>query len=393
MINRVVLIILDSLGVGPLSDAAAFNDAGAATLQHIYEHRGRLNLPNLCSLGLGEIVSIGCEPKTISGCYGKMAEQSPNKDTTSGHWEIAGVVAKEGFPTYPDGFPEEIIRAFEKKTGRKTIGNYASSGTVILEELGQLHLDTGRPIVYTSADSVFQIAVHVAVIPLETLYQYCRIARKILTGKHAVGRVIARPFRGKPGHFERINSQRKDFSIEPPAETLLDKLQKRNFLTVGIGKIGDIFGHRGIAEEIHTKNNMDGIEQTRRAMERHQNRRGLIFTNLVDFDMIYGHRRDIEGYASGLEQFDRKLPEIIKTMSENDILMITADHGCDPTHKHHTDHTREYVPLLVFGETAKKGIDLGIRQTFADCGQTIADFLGAGKLIIGKSFKDEIVFG
>jgi phosphopentomutase len=215
----------------------------------------------------------------------------------------------------------------------------------------------------------------------------------ILRGKHAVGRVIARPFKGRPGHFERNNSQRKDFPIESPAETLLDILQKANFLTVGIGKIGDIFGHRGITEEIHTKNNMDGILQTRKAMERHKNRKGLIFINLIDFDMIYGHRRDIEGYASSLEQFDRELLEIINTMAETDILMITADHGCDPTYKQHTDHTREYVPLLVYGKTAQKGIDLGIRQTFADCGQTVADLLGADKLLIGKSFKDEIVCG
>ena len=392
MIDRVILIVLDSLGVGPLPDAPAFNDADAFTLQHIYDQRGALNISNLCSLGLGHLASIGCVPETILGCYGKMAELSPNKDTISGHWEIAGVVAKEGFPTYPHGFPKEIIQAFEKEIGRKSIGNYPRSGTVILEELGQLHLETGRPIVYTSADSVFQIAAHEAVIPLETLYGYCRIARKILTGRHSVGRVIARPFKGRPGNFERKNSERKDFSIESSEETLLDKLKAAGFFTVGIGKIGDIFGHRGFSAEIHTRNNMDGIKQTIAAMERHKNKNGLIFTNLVDFDMIYGHRRDLEGYASALEQFDGKLPDIINRMSEKDILIITADHGCDPTYEHHTDHTREYVPLLVYGRAAKKGIRLGIRQTFADCGQTIADLLGVGKLTIGKSFKGDILF-
>ena len=393
MINRVVLIVLDSLGLGPLPDAAAFNDAGAATLPHIFEHRGMLNIPNLCSLGLGEMVSIGCEPTTVLGCYGKMAEQSLNKDTISGHWEIAGVIAKEGFPTYPDGFPTEIIKTFETKIGHKTIGNYPRSGTLILEELGQTHLDTGQPIVYTSADSVFQIAAHEAIMPSETLYRYCRIARKVLRGPHSVGRVIARPFKGRPGNFERKNSERKDFPIESPVETLLDILHRSNFFTVGIGKIGDIFGHRGLTEEVHTHNNMDGVEQIRKAMERYKGRKGLIFVNLVDFDMLYGHRRDVEGYASALEQFDGKLPQIIKSMSKQDILIITADHGCDPTYRQHTDHTREYVPLLVYGETVKKGIDLGIRDTFADCGQTIADFLGADKLLIGKSFKDDIVYG
>jgi phosphopentomutase len=393
MINRVVLIVLDSIGVGPLPDAAAFNDAGAATLPHIYAHRGVLDIPNLCSLGLGEIADIGCEPTTVLGCYGKMAEQSLNKDTISGHWEIAGVIAKEGFPTYPEGFPPEIIQTFETKIGRKTIGNYPRSGTLILEELGQIHLDTGHPIVYTSADSVFQIAAHEAIIPSETLYRYCRIARKILTGSHSVGRVIARPFKGRPGNFERKNSERKDFPIESPVETLLDILHRRNFFTVGIGKIGDIFGHRGLTEEIHTNNNRDGIEQIHKAMERYKSRKGLIFVNLVDFDMLYGHRRDVEGYASALEQFDGKLPQIIKCMSKQDILIITADHGCDPTYEHHTDHTREYVPLLVYGDTVKKGVDLGIRHTFADCGQTIADLLGADKLLIGKSFKDDIVCG
>ena len=393
MNTRIVLIILDSLGVGSLPDAAAFNDSGAATLPHIYTHHGGLKIPNLCSLGLGEIVPLGCGPEPVSGAYGKMAEQSLNKDTTSGHWEIAGIISSKAFPTYPDGFPLDLIQAFEKKIGRKTLGNYPRSGTAILEELGRLHLDTGDPIVYTSADSVFQIAAHETITSLETLYQYCRIARKLLTGPHSVARVIARPFKGSPGNFERKNSDRKDYSIEPPAETLLDILYKEGLLTVGIGKIGDIFGNRGLTEKIHTNNNLHGIELTCDAMQRHRDEKGLIFTNLVDFDMLYGHRRDTEGYALALEQFDKKLPQIIKNMSPKDILMLTADHGCDPTCTHHTDHTREYVPLLVYGEAIKQGVDLGIRNTFADCGQTITDLLGADKLLNGKSFKDDIVSG
>jgi len=390
---RIVLIILDSLGVGSLPDAAVFNDLGAATLLHIHAHHGGLKIPNLCSLGLGEIVPLGCDPEPVSGAYGKMAEQSLNKDTTSGHWEIAGIVSRKAFPTYPDGFPLDLIQIFEKKIGRKILGNYPRSGTPILEESGQSHLDTGDPIVYTSADSVFQIAAHEAIISSETLYQYCRIARNLLTGPHSVARVIARPFKGRPGHFERKNSERKDYSIEPPAETLLDILHKAGLLTVGIGKIGDIFGHRGFTEEIHSQNNLHGIELTCQAMQRHRDEKGLIFANLVDFDMVYGHRRDADGYALALEQFDEKLPQIIKSMSSKDILMITADHGCDPTYEHHTDHTREYVPLLVYGETVKQGVDLGIRDTFADCGQTIADLLGTGDLLNGKSFKNDILSG
>ena len=393
MIKRVILVILDSLGVGALPDAAAFNDMGAATLPHICEERGGLNIPSLCSIGLGEIVSVGCGSEDVSGSYGRMAAQSCNKDTTSGHWEIAGLVLKEAFPTYPDGFPADVIQCFEQKIGKKTLGNYARSGTVILEELGQIHLDTGRPIVYTSADSVFQIATHEAITSTETLYDYCRCARKILKEPHALGRVIARPFRGEPGNFERINSMRKDFSIEPPAETLLDRLKGQDFFTVGIGKIGDIFGHKGLTEEIHSNNNMDGIELTLEALRRYRGKKGLIFVNLVDFDVLYGHRRNVEGYAAALERFDRELPGIMAAMSTDDVLIITADHGCDPTYEKHTDHTREYVPLLVYGEKIKQGVDLGTRQTFSDCGQTIADLLGAGNLLNGMSFKSDVING
>ena len=389
-IERVVLIVLDSVGVGHLPDADRFNDHGAHTLQHIYEHMDSLELPHLCSLGLGEIAAIGCPAAETVGCYGKMNEQSLSKDTTTGHWEISGIVVDTAFPTYPRGFPAEIIEKFEKQIGRRSLGNYARSGTAILEELGKEHLRTGCPIVYTSADSVFQLAAHEDIIAHDLLYQYCGIARSILTGQHAVGRVIARPFKGHPGHFERNNAARKDFSVEPPTETLLDRLNARGLFTVGIGKIGDLFGHRGLSAEIHTRSNDDGVDRTLASMREYRDQSGLIFVNLVDFDMVYGHRRNICGYAQALEAFDRRLPEIFAAMSGQDLLILTADHGCDPTYAAHTDHTREYVPLLIYGEKIKKHVDLGIRSTFADCGQSIADILGAGKLNHGNSFKREI---
>ena len=392
MINRIILIVLDSVGVGYLPDAARFNDDRTDTLRHIYQQAGGLDIPNLCAFGLGKIAAVGCKTQEITGCYGKMAEQSPAKDTTTGHWEIAGLVLDSAFPSYPHGFPADIIKAFEKKIGRKTLGNYPVSGTKIIAELGEEHLKTGRPIIYTSADSVFQIAAHENIIPLEDLYQYCRIARSILNGRHAVGRVIARPFRGTPGKFERHNAARRDFSVTPPAETLLDLVKKKGWITVGVGKIGDLFGHRGLSAEIHTRNNEDGVDRTLETIETYRKQKGLIFVNLVDFDMLYGHRRNASGYAEALEAFDSRIPQLLQTMSTDDLLMITADHGCDPTHELHTDHTREYVPLLVYGKTIKKDIDLGVRTTFADCGQTIADFLGAGELAFGKSFKKELLY-
>ncbi len=393
MVNRVVLIVLDSAGVGYLPDAYEFNDDGVNTLLHIYQERGELKIPNLCSLGVGRIVDVGCTQEGIAGCYGKMGERSPNKDTTTGHWEIAGVPLDLPFPTYPDGFPQGIIQEFEAKIGTKTLGNYPSSGTEILEELGADHVKTGYPIVYTSADSVFQIATHEDVVSLERLYAYCRIARGILTGEHAVVRVIARPFVGSTGKFERDNAARKDFSLAPPRETLLDVLKKEGFFVIGVGKIGDIFAHRGLTEEIHTDDNDDGIDKTIKSMRKHRNGKGLVFVNLVDFDSVYGHRRDVEGYARALEDFDRRVPQIMDALSKGDILIITADHGCDPTHQVHTDHTREYVPLLVYGEMAKKNVDLGIRESFADCGQTVADMLGAVRLEYGRSFKEDIING
>jgi phosphopentomutase len=380
MIKRVILIVMDSVGVGHLPDAGRFNDDRADTLLHIYQQTGGLGIPNLCALGIGQIAAVGCKTQEIIGCYGKMAEQSPGKDTTTGHWEIAGLVLDSAFPTYPNGFPEEIIAA-------------AGSGTKIIEVLGEAHLKTGSPIVYTSADSVFQIAAHEDIVPLENLYEYCRIARSILSGAHAVGRVIARPFMGTPGQFERHNAARKDFSVAPPAETLLDLLGKSGIATVGIGKIGDLFGHRGLSAEIHTDGNQDGIDRTLEAMKKYGRQKGLIFVNLVDFDMVYGHRRNVAGYARALQAFDRRIPQILSAISPDDLLIITADHGCDPSHQAHTDHTREYVPLLVYGTEIKKDVNLGIRSTFADCGQTIADILGAGKLTFGTSFKKDIMYG
>ncbi len=392
MVNRVVLIVMDSVGVGYMPDAYRFNDDEVNTLLHIYQERGRLEIPNLCSLGIGRIVNVDCRRDEIIGCYGKMGERSPGKDTTTGHWEIAGVELDFSFPTYPDGFPQGVIEEFEKRIGIRTLGNYPSSGTEILKELGADHLETGYPIVYTSADSVFQIAAHEEIVSLKKLHEYCRIARNMLTGKHAVARVIARPFTGSPGKFERDNAARKDFSLAPPDETLLDILKKEGFFVVGIGKIGDIFGHRGLTEEVHTDDNRNGIDQTIASIKQYRNKRGLIFVNFVDFDTVYGHRRNVEGYARALEDFDRRIPQLMNALSKDDILIITADHGCDPTYRAHTDHTREYVPLLLYGELAKKNANLGTRDTFADCGQTIADMLGAGRLKFGKSFKGEVVF-
>ena len=390
MIKRVILIVMDSVGVGHLPDARRFNDDRSHTLLHIYQQTARLHIPNLCALGLGKIAAIGCKPQKIIGCYGKMAEKSSGKDTTTGHWEIAGLVLNFAFPTYPHGFPPEIVETFEKKIDQKILGNYPRSGTKIIEELAEEHLKSGRPIVYTSADSVFQIAAHEDIIPLDRLYDYCRIARGILTGRHAVGRVIARPFVGTPGKFERDNAARKDFSVTPPAETLLDILRANGFFTIGIGKIGDLFGHRGLSAEIHTSGNPDGVDRSLEAMKTYRKQKGLIFVNLVDFDMLYGHRRDALGYAGALEAFDRRIPEILSVMATDDLLILTADHGCDPSYQAHTDHTREYVPLLVYGTEIKKGINLGTRSSFADCGQTIADIFGAGRLAFGKSFKMDL---
>jgi phosphopentomutase len=396
MIQRIILIVLDSLGIGALPDAAAYGDQGADTLGHIQARCAGLDLPHLCELGLAQISALRCArppaAETISkhGVYGRMAERSAGKDTTTGHWELAGIVSERPFPTYPQGFPPDLIGAFEKAIGRKTLGNYPRSGTVIITELGPQHLATGRPIVYTSADSVFQVAAHVDVIPAETLYDYCRTARELLTGEHGVGRVIARPFSGAAGRFERCNDLRLDFSLPPPPNSLLDRLDDAGRFCAGVGKIGDIFAGRGLSADTHTLDNMDGVDAVLATMHTTGEQRGLIFANLVDFDMVYGHRRDPDGYADALMAFDQRLPEIRAAMQPDDLLMLTADHGCDPTFDAHTDHTREYVPLLLHGALLKAHADLGDRETLADCGQTIADLLDLAPLVWGQSFAKEI---
>ncbi len=388
-INRVILIVLDSVGVGYLPDADRFGDKGSNTLGHIAQAVEGLSLPNLQRLGIGNIIDIkGVSPVGKPwGAYGKMGEMNHEKATTSGHWEIAGLILRKRFPTYPKGFPDEVIKAFSKAIGRGILGNKKASGTVIIEEYAKEHLQTGKPIVYTSADSVFQIAAHEEVIPVERLYEFCKIAKKILIGKYCVERVIARPFTGEPGHLKRTH-RRKDFSVLPPEDTLLDRFKEKGYSVIGIGKIGDIFAGRGLTEEIHTKGNMDGVDKTILAMK--EKNKGLIFTNLVDFDTLYGHRNNPKGYAFALESFDARLPQIVANLREDDLLILTADHGCDPTFPG-TDHTREYVPLLVYGQRTEGGINLGTRETFADIAQTIAELFELEPFKIGKSFKKEIL--
>ena len=391
--KRAIIIVLDSVGIGALPDAADFGDAGSNTLVNIKKVRPETNLSNLCALGLGNIQGEGIEllgkvdaPK---GAFGKMGEESIGKDTTTGHWEIAGIITRNPFPTYTEnGFPKEVIDAFEAAIGTKCIGNYAASGTVIIQELGPEHVKTGYPIVYTSADSVFQIAAHEEVIPVEKLYEICEKARKILTGEHGVARVIARPFIGNAEEGFTRTKNRKDFSLEPTGVTILDLAKEKGMEVVAIGKIEDIFEHRGMTKADHTTNNADGIEKTLQFMK--EEFEGILFTNLVDTDMIYGHRNDVEGYASALEYFDRKLPEIISLMKEDDLLFITADHGCDPTTES-TDHSREYVPVLAYGKKVKEGVDLGVRKTFADLGQTISDYLELDAQFEAESFLQDIL--
>jgi phosphopentomutase len=381
-IDRVIIIVLDSVGVGELPDAGKFGDEGSNTLGNIAAAVD-LHLPNMARLGLGNIIPLkGIAPAGApAAAYGKMASRTAGKDTTSGHWELAGLILERPFPLYPHGFPPEIIEPFEKAIGRKVLGNKPASGTVIIEELGVEHMRTGYPIVYTSADSVFQIAAHEDVIPVQELYRYCKIARQLLTGEHAVGRVIARPFVGEPGHFIRTD-RRQDFSLEPPRPTLLDAVISAGLQVMAVGKIKDIFAGRGISRWIHTHDNMDGVDQTCNFMR--EGGRGLIFTNLVDFDMRYGHRNDVAGYAAALEAFDRRLPELLEALNENDVLVLTADHGCDPTTPS-TDHSREYVPLLVCGRQIRP-VNIGVRPTFADLGATVADLLDVPYNLAGESF-------
>ena len=392
---KIILVVLDSAGIGALPDAEKYNDAGADTLGHIAKSVKDFNLPNLAKLGLYNLLpTANCQsPTALTGCYGKMNEASSGKDTPIGHWEMTGLITEKPLPTYPDGFPKELIAEYEKKIGAKTLGNYASSGTEIIKALGDEHYKTGYPIVYTSADSVFQIAAHEddKIFGLKRLYQICDIARKMLIAPHNIGRVIARPFIGTPGNFKRT-SNRHDYAIDPAAETLLDKIVKSGGEVIGIGKIKDIFNGHGISKFATTKSNMDGMQKTLEAVNSKLSTLNsqLVFTNLVDFDMLWGHRRDVQAYYNGLKEFDNFLPRFFDAMTDDDILFITADHGCDPTYTAHTDHTREYVPLFVFGKKLKKGVNLGIRKTFADVGQTIADIMGIEKLDSGTSFKKEI---
>lgn len=369
--ERIILLILDACGIGELQDAAAYGDSGANTIVNTARQVGGLNLPYLSRLGLGNIAAIEGVADTTEpqAYYGKMGELSAGKDSTVGHWELAGLIMDKPFPVFPHGFPSDLMDKFEKLSGYGTIGNKPASGTAIIAELGQEHLDTGKLIVYTSADSVFQIAAHTDRVPLEKLYKTCEIARAMLTGDWGVSRVIARPFEGTPGNFVRT-ADRRDYSIIPPQETILDKLKNNNLNVTAIGKIEDLFAHRGLSESYHTRTNEAGIDQTIASLR--DNKPGLIFINLVDFDMLWGHRNDYRGFAQGLEYFDLRLPGILELISSEDLLIITADHGCDPTLENSTDHTREYVPLLVYSPALRQMDSLGVRRSFADVAQTIA---------------------
>ncbi len=390
MIDRVILIVMDSVGVGELPDADLYGDGGSNTLGNIAGKIKGFSLENLEELGLGNIATgIGLKSsEQPRGCYGKAAEISPGKDTTTGHWEIAGVTLDIAFPTFSEGFPQDLVEAFEKAIGTRTIGNEVASGTDIIARLGDKHVETGFPIIYTSADSVFQIAAHEEVIPLPKLYEICEKARQLLKGEYAVGRVIARPFHGTSGSYKRT-SNRRDFSLKPTKQTMLDVIKAKGLNVMAVGKIEDIFAGVGITEAVHTKNNMEGVDMTLEYMA--ADKKGLIFTNLVDFDMLFGHRNDIEGYAGALKEFDGRLPEVIAAMRDTDVLIITADHGCDPTTAS-TDHSREHIPVLVYGKHIKKGVNLGTRKGFCDIGATVLDLLELPIEIEGKSFKKEIYF-
>lgn len=387
MFRRVIWIVLDSVGIGAMPDAADYGDQASDTLGNIARLRG-LKLPNLARLGLGNIKPVTGIPPAArpEGSFGRCALASPGKDTTTGHWEMVGIHLTHPFPLYPQGFPAEILTEFERRIGRHSIGNKAASGTEIIEELGEEHIASGSPIVYTSADSVFQVAAHEQVIPLPELYRICQTAREILRGPHEVGRVIARPFVGTPGNFTRTPN-RHDYAVPPPVGMLLDQLENRNVTVHAIGKISDVFLGRGIRRSDNTKNNSDGMTKTLHALE--EMTEGLIFVNLVDFDQQYGHRNDVEGYGAALEQFDAWVPELGRLLGPEDLAIFTADHGCDPTTAS-TDHSREYVPLVVHGPKVRAGVNLGLRTTLSDIGQTVAANFGA-HLVKGVSFLPEIV--
>ena len=387
--KRAILVILDSLGVGELPDAKEYGDVGSHTLDNIYKMCGKLNINNLEDLGIGNIEGVSGPNKSNApkGSYGRAMELSKGKDTVTGHWEIGGVVLDKPLNTYPEGFSEDIINEFLQKTNQKGIlGNVVASGTEIIKELGAEHVKAGYPIIYTSADSVFQIAAHEEIISIEELYKMCEIAREMLVGDKAVGRVIARPFIGEEGNFTRT-SNRRDYALNPFSKTILEYLKENGLEVAAVGKIEDIYNRQGVTKAVHTKNNMDGVDKTLEYMKEVEE--GLIFTNLVDFDMLYGHRNDAKGYGKALEDFDGRLQEIYNNMSDDDMLIIAADHGCDPT-TDSTDHSREYIPILVYGKKLKNGVDLGTRKGFTDIGKTILDFFNIDNEIVGESFLDKI---
>lgn len=393
--KRFIVIVLDSAGIGELPDSSSYGDEGSNTIGHISQLVKDFSLPNLERLGLAHIdgfketyrTTTDLKNISFTGSYGRMAEKSAGKDTTTGHWEIAGIILNKPFPLFPDGFPDELVKEFEKRIGRKILGNKPASGTVIIQELGDEHVKTGFPIVYTSADSVFQIAAHEDVIPIEEQYRICRIARDMLTGDYGIGRVIARPFTGRSGNYTRTD-RRRDFSIEPSDKTILNYLQENGYEVRAVGKIEDIFANSGVTKSVHTHSNQDGIDKTIEWIK--EEYEGMLFTNLVDFDMLYGHRNNVEGYAKALMEFDRRLPEITEQLRDDDILLITADHGCDPSTPS-TDHSREYVPLLITGNKVKKGVNLKTRNTYADVAKTIADYFGLENRLCGESFLNLII--
>ena len=386
--RRIFLIVLDSYGIGELPDAGDFGDEGCNTLRSITGSK-EYDTPFMKEMGLFNIEGVKCGEgvKEPTAAYARLAETSKGKDTTIGHWEIAGIISKRPLPTYPEGFPQELLDKFSQLTGRGVLCNLPYSGTEVIKDFGEEHLKTGKLIVYTSADSVFQIAAHEELVPVEELYRYCEIARELLQGEHSVGRVIARPFVGEPGNFTRT-PRRHDYSLLPPETTMLDVLKEAGYATRGVGKIYDIFAGKGISDTVRIQNNVDGMEKTLTIMD--EEFKGLCFVNLVDFDMVYGHRNDIDGYAKAATVFDAQLVQLVEKMKDSDILMITADHGCDPGFKG-TDHSREYVPLLVYGKDIEAGVNLGTRSSFADIAATIQDIFGVEQKTAGVSFKKEIM--
>lgn len=386
MFSRAIVIVLDSVGIGELPDAALYEDQGSNTLGNIAS-QVPLRIPTLAGMGLGRLVPLPGMPATASGAYGRMAERSAGKDSVTGHWELMGVVLDRAFPTFPHGFPPEVIEAFEERIGRPSIGNVVASGTAIIDELGPRHMETGFPIVYTSADSVFQIAAHEGIVPVETLYQWCDAAYDLVVRGLGLGRVIARPFIGLPGSFART-SNRHDYAMPPVQETLLDRLVGAGHRVTSVGKISDLFAGQGISASHPTRSDADGMDRIESLLGTEQG--GLIFANLVDFDAVYGHRNDTTGYGANLDRFDARLAALLPRLREDDLLVVTADHGNDPTTPS-TDHSREHVPVLLHGARVRAGVDLGTRATFADLGQTLAEVFGVGRLAHGTSFLSEIM--